>query len=273
MSGPSDYLARQAALVGEETVLSGGARVRMLTAGSVQPSVVLLVTGAGRGARADTSLLLPLLARRHRVAALELADLDDPWADGPYAVSAALDALGGAEAVVVGHALGASVALAAVDTDPRVRALALVAGWLHPTARLLGTARLWALLADSREARDEAARLLALRSPNSGSPWSGSPWDQNAERMLTASARADASAAAARLRIPALVVGCSSDAVVGIEGSEALLGAIEDARYAVVDSGHAVLAERPAELLAVLEHFLADPRRDPAGSVLPRMTI
>ncbi|MHC2184771.1 alpha/beta fold hydrolase [Rathayibacter agropyri] len=268
MSGPSDYLARQAALVGEETVLSGGARVRMLTAGSVQPSVVLLVTGAGRGARADTSLLLPLLARRHRVAALELADLDDPWADGPYAVSAALDALGGAEAVVVGHALGASVALAAADTEPRVRALALVAGWLHPTARLLGTARLWALLADSREARDEAARLLALRSPGSGSPW-----DQNAERMLTASARADASAAAARLRIPALVVGCTSDAVVGSEGSEALLGAIEDARYAVVDSGHAVLAERPAELLAVLEHFLADPRRDPAGSVLPRMTI
>ncbi|MWV60744.1 alpha/beta fold hydrolase, partial [Rathayibacter sp. VKM Ac-2754] len=91
--------------------------------------------------------------------------------------------------------------------------------------------------------------------------------------LLGAAARADASAAAGRLRLPVLVVGCSADSVVGIEGAEALLGAIDDARYAVVDSGHAVLAERPAELLALLEHFLADPHGDPAGSVLPRMTV
>ncbi|WP_201787633.1 alpha/beta fold hydrolase, partial [Rathayibacter tanaceti] len=111
-------------------------------------------------------------------------------------------------------------------------------------------------------------RLLALRA------WGpSSPWNTDAARMLAASARADASAAATRLRLPALVVACTADAVVGVEGSEALLGAIEDARYCLIDSGHAVLAERPAELLAVLERFVTDPRRDPAGSVLERMTV
>jgi pimeloyl-ACP methyl ester carboxylesterase len=260
----SEYLRRQAELVREERIESDGAAVRLLTAGAESPRAVLLLTGVGRGARSDTGLLMPMLARRHRVAALELADLGDPWLNGPAAVRASLDALGAEEAVLIGHSLGAAVALAAGDR--RVSALALVAGWLRPTERLLRTARLWPMLPP--DAQEEAARLLAVRSATASAPWSA-----GAAGMLAASAQADASAAASDCRVPALVVGCSADAVVGVEGAEALLGAIDDARYAVLDSGHAVLTERPAELLAVLEHFLADPHRDPAGSVLARTTV
>ncbi|PPF30665.1 hypothetical protein C5D07_07360 [Rathayibacter tritici] len=167
--------------------------------------------------------------------------------------------------MLIGHSLGAAVALATVDD--RVRALALVAGWLRPTERLLRTARLWPQLLPT--AQEEAALLLALLRSDTPS----SPWDADAARMLAASARAEVVQAAARCRVPALIVGCSGDAVVGVDGPEALLGAIDDARYAVVDSGHAVLAERPAELLATLERFLADPHRDPPGSVLAAMRV
>ncbi|KQQ05068.1 MULTISPECIES: alpha/beta fold hydrolase [unclassified Rathayibacter] len=266
MTRRAEFLARQAAIVHDESIDVGGRAMRLLTAGEPSADVVLLVTGPGRGVQADTALLLPMLARRRRVAALDLEGLDDPVG----AVSAALDHLGAREAIVVGHSLGAAVAIAAADVDPRLRALALVAGWLRPTERLVTLARLWQTL--PAEARGDLARLIAVRSLTELGP--GRPWPLAVDsELLVAAASADSSAAAARLRIPVLVVGCSADAVVGVEGAEALLGAIDDARYAVVDSGHAVLAERPAELLALLEHFLADPQRDPAGSVLPRMTV
>lgn len=270
MNRRSEFLDRQAGLV-QESRITAAASMRLLTAGGPNASTVLLITGPGRGARTDTALLLPMLARQHRAAAVELADLADPWREGPRAVSAALDALGAEQTVLVGHSLGASVALATTGADPRVRALVLVAGWLRPTARLRTVARLWRRLADDPEARADAARLLALRSPTDLG--AAAPWNDDAGALLAAAAEADASAAAVRIRVPALVVGCAADAVVGIEGAEALLGAIEDARYAVIDAGHAVLAERPAELLALLERFLANPHRDPAGSVLPRMVI
>lgn len=269
MTRRTEFLARQAALVEESVVEVGDDSVRLWIAGHADGPVVLLAAGPGRGARTDAALLLPMLARRHRVAALELADLGDPWRDGPRAVAAALDHLGADEAVVVGHSLGASVAIAAADADPRIHALALVAGWLRPTERLLAVGRLWAA---HPEARADLARVVAVRSLSaSGAP----PWSADAATasLVAAASRADVADAASRLRIPALVVGCSADAVVGVEGAEALLGAIDDARYAVVESGHAVLAERPAEVLALLEHFLADPHRDPPGSVLPRMTV
>ncbi|MBF4461775.1 MULTISPECIES: alpha/beta fold hydrolase [unclassified Rathayibacter] len=269
MNRREEFLRRQAGLVRESQIRVAGSRVRLFTAGEASGSVVMLVTAPGRGAAEDGALLLPLLARRHRVAALELADLARPWPDGADAVAAALDALDAQEATVIGHALGASVAVAAA-ADPRVRALALIAGWLRPTARLLAVARLWERLADEPVARAELARLLTARSPDT---LDAAPWNASASALLAAATRADVTAEAAAVRIPALVVGCAADAVVGVEGSEALLGAIDDARYALLDSGHSVLAERPAELLALLERFLADPHRDPAGSLLPRMAI
>ncbi|SMH32352.1 Pimeloyl-ACP methyl ester carboxylesterase [Rathayibacter oskolensis] len=271
MTRRAEFLERQAALVRESTVDVGGAPVRLLSAGAPSTSLVLLVTGPGRGVRADSALLLPMLARRRRVAALELADLADPGRDGARAVGAALDALGAEDAVVVGHSLGAAVAISAAG-DPRLRALALVAGWLRPTERLETFARLWESLAARPEARADLARLIAVRSLAELGPGRPSPFAVDSA-LVAAAAGADSLAGAARVRVPTLVVGCAADAVVGIEGAEALVGAIEDARYAVVDSGHAVLAERPAELLALLEHFLADPHRDPAGSVLPRMRV
>ncbi|PPI56239.1 alpha/beta fold hydrolase [Rathayibacter toxicus] len=271
MSRTTEFRATQAGLVQQITLSISGAPVRLYAAGPQRAPLVLLVTGPGRGAREDTAFLLPLLARRHRVAALELLDVPEPWHEGARAASAALDALDAEEASIVGHALGACVAVATADTDTRVRSVVLAAGWLRPTDRLLLLARLWRNLADHPQARDDLARLITVGSLAALD--GTSPWSPDSSPLLAAAAEADVAAAAARLRIPALVIGCSGDTVVGIAGAEALLGAIDDARYAVMDTGHAVLAERPAELLALLERFLADPTRDPAGSIVPRMRV
>ncbi|QHC59583.1 alpha/beta hydrolase [Rathayibacter sp. VKM Ac-2760] len=271
----SAYLERQAALIRESTVVVGGRALRLHAGGEPSTSVVLLLTGPGRRAGRRRAPAADARARRHRVAALELADLADPWLDAPGAVSAALEALGAQEAVLVGHALGASVAIAAADADPRIRALVLAAGWLRPTERLVAVARLWESLAGRPDDRAALARVLGVRALTDLGPDRAAPIaaDEATAALLAAAAGADTAVAAARLRVPALVVGCAADAVVGIEGAEALLGAIDDARYAVVDAGHCVLAERPAELLALVERFLADPRRDPAGSTLPRIVV
>lgn len=275
MTRSSAYLERQAALISESTITVGDDAVRLHSGGEPASAVVLLVTGPGRGARADGALLLPMLARRHRVAALELADLHDPLQDAARAVSTALDALGAERAVVVGVSLGAWAAVTAADADPRVRALVLAAGWLRPTERLVAFSRLWESLAERPADRADLARLTGVRALADLGPERATPLAEDAATaaLLTAATRADATGAAARLRVPALVIGCTADSVVGLDGSEALLGAIDDARYATIDAGHCVLAERPAELLALIAHFVADPHRDPAGSVLPRMIV
>ncbi|NQX15023.1 alpha/beta fold hydrolase [Rathayibacter sp. VKM Ac-2857] len=275
MTRSSAYLERQAALIQESSLTVGDDTVRLYSGGEPATDVVLLATGPGRGARADGALLLPMLARRHRVAAVELADLRDPLRDAPSAVCAALDRLGAERAVVVGVSLGAWAAITAAEADPRVGALVLAAGWLHPTERLVAVSRLWESLADLPDARADLARVVGIRTLADLGPERATPLavDAATAALLAAAARADATEAAARLRVPALVVGCAADAVVGVEGSEALLGAIDDARYAVIDAGHCVLAERPAELLALVEHFVADPHRDPAGSTLPRTIV
>jgi pimeloyl-ACP methyl ester carboxylesterase len=271
----SAYLERQAALIRESSLTVGDDTVRLHCGGEPATDVVLLVTGPGRGARADGALLLPMLARRHRVAAVELADLRDPLRDAPRAVTAALDRLGAERAVVVGVSLGAWAAITAAEADPRVVALVLAAGWLRPTERLLAVARLWESLAGLPDARADLARVIGVRTLADLGPGRATPLaaDAATAALLAAAAHADATEAAARLRVPALVVGCTADAVVGVEGAEALLGAIDDARYAVIDAGHCVLAERPAELLALVERFVADPHRDPAGSTLPRTIV
>ena len=69
---------------------------------------------------------------------------------------------------------------------------------------------------------------------------------------------------------PTLVVGAACDEVVGRRQTRLLFGAIANARYAEIASGHAIVHERPAELLALVEAFLLDPEAQPAGSTLAR---
>ena len=70
-------------------------------------------------------------------------------------------------------------------------------------------------------------------------------------------------------RATTLVVGCTQDQMVPRTHSLQLFGAIDDARYTEIDSGHAVVFERPAELLRLVDTFLRQPSASAAGSIIP----
>jgi hypothetical protein len=51
--------------------------------------------------------------------------------------------------------------------------------------------------------------------------------------------------------------------------SKLLFGAIDDARYQEIDSGHGVVFERPGQLSQMVDQFNENPARFPAGSIVP----
>jgi pimeloyl-ACP methyl ester carboxylesterase len=70
-------------------------------------------------------------------------------------------------------------------------------------------------------------------------------------------------------RATTLVIGCTHDQMVPVRHSKALFGAIRDARYTEIASGHAVVFERPAQLVQIIDQFNEAPSRHAAGSILP----
>lgn len=70
----------------------------------------------------------------------------------------------------------------------------------------------------------------------------------------------------ARITVPMLVIRCVDDELAGPGDALRLVEAASDARLASVDSGHGVLVERPAEVLALVSRFLDAPHAHPAGS-------
>lgn len=162
-----------AAPVEEGAVTVLGYRMRYLAAGSGEP--VLLLHGLADSS--DTwSRLLPDLARRHRVYAPDMLGCGasekprinySPWALATY-VRHFLDAVGVEKASIVGHSLGAGVALHLYIQYPeRVQRLALLASGgmgrdLPLNLRLCtlaGSSSVIGALLESRHTRHPAARL------------------------------------------------------------------------------------------------------------------
>jgi pimeloyl-ACP methyl ester carboxylesterase len=66
-----------------------------------------------------------------------------------------------------------------------------------------------------------------------------------------------------------LVIGCTEDSIATEQQSKFLFASIHDSRYAAVNSGNAVLVERPAEVVWLVDSFINDPQRYEAGAILP----
>jgi pimeloyl-ACP methyl ester carboxylesterase len=164
---------------------------------------------------------------------------------------------------LAGWSLGAVVAAAAAATAPeRVTALTLVCGWAVSDARMAFTFDLWRrLLAADPElfARytfaDGASRQLfellgdgveALIAPTALSFAPGS------DRHADLDSRVDIADRLPAVTAPTLVVGGVEDRWVPIEHSRHLASAIAGARLVELGCGHLILAERAAELTALL---------------------
>lgn len=252
----------------------------MLEAGEGEP--VVLLHGIA-GSTVSWAPLVPPLARSRRVVALDLPGFgrSEPLARPVRsaaladAVASTLDALGLAHAAIVGQSLGGIVALHLALARPDLVAslVAISAGYAFAIppeddparqGHVPGTLRLLA----PRSSEDAAALLaLVLEDPT----WSEVPAAiEEVFRAHEASAPAcnDLVASFGRredaldgrldgVRVPTLVVAGASDRFTPPSLSERLAAAIPGARLAVIaHAGHAPVAERPADVLALVESHL-----------------
>jgi pimeloyl-ACP methyl ester carboxylesterase len=176
-----------------------------------------------------------------------------------------LDLLGIASASLVGHSMGALVALEAAARHPaRVRSLGLVGAGpaipVHPDI-------LTAAEANSHAAIEMltiwgtgfAASLGGCRAPGMWMLGGAEKlWERAAPGVLHADLRACADyangpAAAASVACPTVIVQGTRDAMTPLRGARALAGLIAGARLVPLDgAGHMLLAERPDDVLAAL---------------------
>ncbi|MHC5795462.1 alpha/beta fold hydrolase [Lacisediminihabitans sp. FW035] len=239
--------------------------------GGADPVVVV----PGLGGESELSFLVPLLARTGRVLAI---DLDF----APRELAATLEQLIGQLATalnqvfparsvtLVGFSVGATVAAAFASTSREVASLVLVSPVLRASNRHRLVAGLRSRLARSDPGALGILDLFVTRSPSflqAHDPAPTAP-DEHAAARHQLFVDTDLSGSVPRITVPALVVGAIHDDLAGIDQARMLFASLPNARYAEVDSAHAVLAERPAEVLALIREFVAHPLRHRAGSVL-----
>jgi pimeloyl-ACP methyl ester carboxylesterase len=221
---------------------------------------IVLLPGLSGSSAAELAFIGPMLARHRPVTSIDLP------------AAASLDELAGrVEAqlppgplTLVGSSIGAAVAVALTAATSRVQRLVLVSGLLVGGERERLFASTWAALPAG--ARRDFERFAALRGGEGSLTGELAPFREALVALLPG---VDLEAAADEVSVPTLVIAGTNDAVTGQDQATALFGAIAPARLAVVDGGHALLHERPAQVLSLVEDFDRDPERHPAGSVVP----
>ena len=181
-----------------------------------------------------------------------------------------LGAVGVERAMLVGHSMGSLVALECAARHPRcVSALALVS-----TAFPMRVSE--ELLTATRDDEPAAQAMVNLWSHSGLSQYPGNPgpgfWVAGVNLRLmqrqrpgvmhadfaACDAYSNGLAACAQISCPVLLVLGTRDAMTPPRAAKGLLAALSDVRVVEIDgAGHAIMAERPDELLAALQHFTA----------------
>jgi len=180
-----------------------------------------------------------------------------------------LDATGVPEAALVGHSLGALVALEAASRFPsRISRIALLGPAVPMTVS--------EALLDAARADDHAAfELIAGWSHSAGKQLGGNPvpgmWMMGSALRLMERSRSGALhvdlracneytngiAAAAAVRCPALLIVGARDLMAPPRAAQGLVDALAEKRVVMLpDCGHAMMAEQPDAVLDALAAFL-----------------
>ncbi|WP_327147723.1 alpha/beta fold hydrolase [Nocardia sp. NBC_01329] len=175
---------------------------------------------------------------------------------------------------ILGFSTGSPVAVRAATRHPeRVSALILSAGLVRPNPRLRLIVDTWRQLARAGDQRALAAYLVLIG-------WSAA-WLEDlsaselteladeippnlppgADAQLDLLSRVDIRADLAEITVPVLVVAGAHDQVISQNLTEQLANGIPGAGLVVLDSGHALAAERPAEWADAILEFLSTVRR------------
>jgi len=275
------------------TVEVDGTPVAYFVAGKPSDTVppIVLIHGTGGSTAGHFSFLFPMLARTQQVLSLDLvapvAKRDGSQeltiADLERQVAAVVDHLvPSGQVSVLGYSLGAVIAASyAAHNQERVQNLVLVAGWIKTDTQQLLRQDVQQLLRGGDPAGyKKLSLLLAFGVPfvakrsfedltTVSPPPSGTP--EFLAQLAVLNRSVDISEDVANIRAVTLIVGCTHDLMVPRHHSLALFGAIDDARYLELSSGHALVFERPAELHHAVRTFLANPTKQAAGQIIPAL--
>ena len=266
---PDDWLATPSGVAEyvDEPVFGG--RVALYRAGPRNADAVVLVHGLGKMAARDWSRLIPALAERYHVLAIDLPGFG--YSDkgnhhySPDNFARVLDAVLGNRVAkpftLIGHSMGGSVVLAYIAAYPkRVSRLVLVdaAGVLHRSVYSEFLARAAAQRAIGVDSPwfDSLVRAIQYRTENW--PVRGELVLENAavrQRVLRGDPNAisafamvehDFSQSLRAISAPTLVIWGADDAIAPLRTGQALASAIPRARLVVLEgAGHAPMLQVP----------------------------
>lgn len=282
-------IAAEATQVQTGTVRVNGTEVPFHDTGAERAGTdpIMLVHGTGGSTTTHFPFLLPMLATAQRVISI---DLVTPPAGGPDAalsgfveqLAAVIEARSpGRPVTLVGYSLGAVVGVQLAATRPELVAkLVLIGGWMRTTTHQLLRNSVWldlyALGKHETLARHQvfaaySQPFLEARTPEQVEALVDRVvMNEETRAHMELNRRIDLTQVAPLVGCPTLVVAGTDDQMSPRRQSKLLFGAIEDARYTEVTAGHAMVAERPAELVHLVTNFNRAPHAFAAGSVIPQ---
>lgn len=221
-----------------------------------------------------------MLAARYRLLAVDLQSPDRELTLEALSgqIAGVIDHRAPARPVhVVGYSLGALVAadLAAARPDT-VASLTLVAGWIKADNQQRLRNRIWTRLFESdQDLLREFATWTAYGHPFLAGRTEADiralietrTFPEGIDAQMRLNAVADLGGKLAAISAPSLVIAGAHDQMVPARQTQLLFGGLSNARYAVIDSGHAIPQERPAQLFQLINEFVQDPAATPAGEV------
>lgn len=266
-----------------------GTRVRYFEAGKPNPArlPIVMIHGTSGSTQTHFGFLFPMLAAHQKVISIDLAppagSVEELTLEHLESQILAVieTALPGQTITLLGYSLGAVLAAFSAARHPETIAnLVLVAGWMKTDTQQILRNTVWREL---RSLNSPAIREYMTFCAFSG-PFLASKTiadlapgiaaiqpDAFIDQQMDLNRRIDLTDLVPAIKARTLVIGCRYDQMVPRHHSKALFGAIEDARYSEVASGHAVVFERPTEILRLIQNFSADPAAYPAGSIIPEV--
>jgi len=271
------------------TVYVQGSPVNYYDSGSSEVSSfsrdpIVLVHGTGGNAQLHYGYLFPILELNQRVIALDFSPVpgkdEVTLEDLENQITRVIEhLLPDAPVTLVGYSLGAvAVASVAAKRPDLVRNLVLIAGWMKTDVQQSLRNSVWQ---DLYQSGSKTLPDFTLYCAFSHAFYTMLPPEHlhimrekirptafDAQQMAL-NRRIDISDQIGRIRARTLIVGCRQDQMVPLWHSKLLFGAIDDARYQEIDSGHGVVFERPGQLSQMVDQFNENPARFPAGSIVP----